>query len=490
MKNNRFRDNIMTLGNSLIMKNRLKAAPVLKNIFYKMCINFRVCVVVLHSLYRKGTLIFKIFTVSESFQLMFRKIARSAFVLVIALFFSNFSAVAAPDGKALFQANCASCHNPLKDATGPALQNIDKTFPTHDWVYGWVHNSSAVIASGDKYANDVYNKFNKTQMTAFPQLSKDDINAILSYVDNYKAPSAPVAGPAEGNSSNSGGEANSWLYIVITLVLVVLAVVLWRANSSLRRAANEKEGIPNEKEVPLYRNKIVIAIAGILVFILCGYWLVNGAINLGRQQNYEPRQPIFFSHKVHVGINQVNCLYCHAGAEKSRQAMIPSPNICMNCHKQINEYTGAGDHPLVTAEGQQIDGTKEIHKLYEYAGWDPEKKAYKRDAQGNILATPIQWIKIHNLPDHVYFNHSQHVKVGQIQCQRCHGPVEEMDEVYQFASLAMGWCINCHRQTQVQFANNDYYTIYKQYHKELKEGKRTGVTVEDIGGTECQKCHY
>ena len=218
--------------------------------------------------------------------------------------------------------------------------------------------------------------------------------------------------------------------------------------------------------------------------------MVNGAINMGRQQNYQPRQPIFYSHAVHVGINEVNCLYCHAGAEKSRQAMIPSPNICMNCHKQISEYTGDKDHPLYTAEGQHIDGTAEIHKLYEYAGWDPVKKAYNRDANGNILAKPIAWTKIHNLPDHVYFNHSQHVKVGQIQCQRCHGPIQEMDEVYQFAPLSMGWCVNCHRQTQVQFANNDYYTIFQKYHQEIKEGKRNGVTVEDIGGLECQRCHY
>ena len=420
---------------------------------------------------------------------MFRRIAFRAFTLVIAFFLCNFSAIAAPDGKALFQSNCASCHNPIKDATGPALKNVDKTFPSKDWVYGWVHNSSAVIASGDKFANDIYNKFGKTQMTAFPQLSKDDIDAILKYVDSYEPPAAatPTAG---GETAGQEPESNSWLYTVITLSLLLLAVILWRANAALRRAANEKIGQPNEREIPLYRNKLVIAVVTIVCFILAGYWIVNGAINEGRQQNYQPLRPIFYSHKVHAGINQINCLYCHAGAEKSRQAMIPSPNICMNCHKQINEYTGEKDHPLYTAEGKHIDGTAEIHKLYQYAGWDPEKKEYKRDAKGNILARPIEWTKIHNLPDHVYFNHSQHVKVGQVQCQRCHGQIQEMDEVYQFAPLSMGWCINCHRQTQVQFTNNNYYSIFEQYHKELKEGKRTGVTVEDIGGTECQKCHY
>ncbi|OJW82747.1 MAG: cytochrome C [Bacteroidetes bacterium 46-16] len=418
---------------------------------------------------------------------MYRKIARNAFIIFAVLLISNFSALAAPDGKALFQSNCASCHNPIKDATGPALKNVDKTFPSKDWVYGWVHNSSAVIASGDKFANDLYNKWNKTQMTAFPQLSKEDIDAILSYVNSYEPPAAatPVAG-----GETAQPESNGWLYTIITLALLLLVLILWRANRTLRRAANEKEGVANEKEIPLYRNKTIIAVVAIVLFIAAGYWMVNGAINMGRQQNYQPRQPIFYSHAVHVGINEVNCLYCHAGAEKSRQAMIPSPNICMNCHKQINEYTGEKEHPLYTAEGQHIDGTAEIHKLYEYAGWDPEKKDYKRDANGDIMAKPIAWTKIHNLPDHVYFNHSQHVKVGQIQCQRCHGPIQEMDEVYQFAPLSMGWCVNCHRQTQVQFASNDYYSIFQKYHEEIKEGKRTGVTVEDIGGLECQRCHY
>ena len=255
----------------------------------------------------------------------------------------------------------------------------------------------------------------------------------------------------------------------------------------MRRVALEKEGQPNQKEIPIYRNKVFIAIAAVLIFIGAGYWVVNGSVEMGRQQNYMPEQPIFYSHKVHAGINQINCLYCHAGAEKSKHAMVPSTNVCMNCHKQINEYTG---DPLFTHEGKAVDGTKEIQKLYEYSGWNPEKKDYNRDGAGNIIAKPIEWVKVHNLPDHVYFNHSQHTAVGQIACQRCHGGIQEMDEVFQFSSLSMGWCVNCHRETEVQFAENDYYSIFEKYHEEIKSGKRTGVTVEDIGGTECQKCHY
>lgn len=394
------------------------------------------------------------------------------------------SAYAQADGKALFQSNCASCHNPIKDATGPALQGMSGRVPSKEWLYDWVHNSAAVIASGDQYANDIYNKWGKTAMTAFPSLSNEEIDAIVDYVEAY-AP--PVAAGAAGAGAAAEPEDNNWLYSIITIVLLVFTLILWKINHALRRVAFEKQGIPNQKEIPMYRNKVFIAIACVLLFIGAGYWIANGSIEMGRQQNYMPEQPIFYSHKVHAGVNQISCLYCHAGAEKSKMAMVPSTNVCMNCHKQINEYTG---EQLYTKEGKEINGTAEIHKLYEYAGWNLEKKDYNRDEEGNIMAKPIEWVKIHNLPDHVYFNHSQHVMVGKVACQRCHGPIQEMDEVKQYAPLSMGWCVNCHRETEVQFANNDYYSIFEKYHEEIKSGERESVTVEDIGGIECQKCHY
>lgn len=419
--------------------------------------------------------------------LRFKKIVFQSIALVAIVLFSNFSS-SAQDGKAIFQANCASCHNPIKDATGPALQGVDKRVPSKEWIYNWVHNSAKVISSGDKYANDLYNKWNKTAMTAFPQLSNAEIDAVVKYVNDYKAPSAT---PTAGASSQAAPEEdNSNMYILVTLALLVLMAILWKVNSGLKRVANEKQGLPNVKEIPFYRNKLFVAIAIILAFILAGYWIANGSIEMGRQQNYKPEQPIFYSHKVHAGINQINCLYCHAGAEKSKHAMVPSTNVCMNCHKQINEYTGEAEHPLYNEEGEKINGTEQIQLLYKYAGWDPVKKDYIRDEKGAIQATPIKWTKIHNLPDHVYFNHSQHVAVGKVPCQQCHGPIQEMDEVYQFSPLSMGWCINCHRQTKVQFENNNYYSIFEKYHQELKDKKRDGVTVEEIGGLECQRCHY
>ena len=409
-------------------------------------------------------------------------------LIVVFILLNSFQTFAAPDGKALFQANCASCHNPLKDATGPALKGVTGRVPNKEWIYKWIKNSAAVIASGDKYANDLYNKWNKTAMTAFPGLSNEEIDAIVKYVDDYQAPvTATAQTPAAGESKDSGD--NTLLYAILSIVLLIAIFVLTQVNKVLSRSTNVKAGLPSPKDVPFLRNKVVLAILAIIAVVGIGIWMTNGA-DLGRQKNYMPEQPIFYSHKVHAGINQINCLYCHSGAEKGKHAMIPSTNVCMNCHKQINEYTGAETHPLVNLEGKKVDGTAEIKKLYDYAGWDPVKKDYKRNAAGEIQAKPIEWVKIHNLPDHVYFNHSLHVVSGKVACQRCHGGIQEMDEVYQFTDLSMGWCINCHRETKVQFADNNYYSIFQKYHDEIKEGKREDVKVSDIGGLECQKCHY
>jgi uncharacterized paraquat-inducible protein A len=326
-------------------------------------------------------------------------------------------------------------------------------------------------------------------MTAFPQLSTADIDAIMDYVDKYEAPKAATAA-GDANGAPASGNNSNFLYFILTAVLAVVAFTLIQVNKKLHKVAAEKVGYPIKADVPWYKHKLYLAIIGVLAFIAVGAWMTNGGIRLGRQQNYQPTQPIFYSHKVHAGINQVNCQYCHSGSEKGRNAMIPSTNVCMNCHKGINEYTGEAEYPLVADDGTKINGTAEINKLYEYAGWDPAKKAYKMNANGTIAAKPIPWVKIHNLPDHVYFGHNTHVKNGKVACQRCHGPIQEMDEVKQFSDLSMGFCINCHRETKVQFAENNYYKIFQKYHDEIKSGKRDGVTVADVGGLECQKCHY
>jgi len=398
----------------------------------------------------------------------------------------------AQDGQALFKANCASCHKVEKDFTGPALQGWKDRVPEGDWIYKWVSNS-AVLKETDAYAKEISAKWNNVVMTAFgSQLKKEDVDAIMKYVDDW-APPTPVVTPG-GEPEGSG---DSLLFGILTLVLALIAFILLQVNSNLRKLSDEKEGVLRTEPVPFYRNKTYLMVGILVLFAVGGFYSINGAVGLGRQQNYQPEQPIFYSHQVHAGTNQISCLYCHGGAQDSKQASIPSVNVCMNCHKAIDKYEGPD--VLVRENGTAVDGTAEIQKLYSYAGWNANTKTYNPDNNKDGIpdgAKPIEWVKVHNLPDHVYFNHSQHIKVGKQDCQTCHGNIQDMPEVYQFSSLSMGWCINCHRDTKVDFydkenkTGNKFYSIYEKFHKDLKDHKMDSVTVEAIGGTECQKCHY
>jgi len=406
----------------------------------------------------------------------------SAFVLMVSL--SLTSLVQAQDGKALFNQKCASCHAIDKNLVGPALKGVEDRWDDKAMLYDWVRNSAAVIKKGYPRAVAVYNEYNKVQMTAFPELKNEDIDAILGYINTGGAKAAAAAAtPAGGTPEDANAESDSnLLYGILTLILAVIALILLQVNSNLRKMSDEAEGERVAEPIPFYRNKAYIAIFAILLFLGGGYMTFQGAQNLGRSKNYQPEQPIFYSHTVHAGINQINCLYCHGGAQESKHANIPSVNVCMNCHMGINEY--AKGPKLYREDGTEVDGTAEINKLYQFAGWDPAKKQYNGKCQ------PIEWIRIHNLPDHVYFNHSQHVTAGKQNCQTCHGEIQKMDEVYQFTDLSMGWCVNCHRETKVQFTDNKFYSIYEQFHEDMKNKKLDSVTVEKIGGTECQKCHY
>ncbi len=413
-----------------------------------------------------------------------------ASLILIAFISPNF--VQAQEGEALFKANCANCHKPNQDYTGPALAGARKREPSADWVYKWVANPAG---TNDDYAVKLKDKWKPTIMTAYPNLTKKQIDGILDYVDNYKEP-PPAPGTAGVGGASTGGEDNSMLFGILTLILAVVAFILLQVNSNLRKLSDDKEGIYRAEPVPFYRNKSYLMVGVLLLSGLGFYMVVNGAMDIGRMKNYQPEQPIYYSHKVHAGTNQISCLYCHGGTQDSKSGSIPSVNVCMNCHMSIKEYKG---EPITNADGKSINGTAEIQKLYAYAGWNPEAKAYNPDNNHDGIpdgAKPISWIKIHNLPDHVYFNHSQHVKVGKQNCQTCHGNIQEMPEVYQYSDLSMGWCINCHRESKVDFYNkadssgNKFYSIYEKFHKDLKDHKMDSVTVEKIGGTECQKCHY
>jgi len=403
-------------------------------------------------------------------------------IVGLLLIFSIVS-VKAQDGKALFSQNCASCHALDKRLTGPALLGAeDRWGGNRKNLHAWIKNSTNYIKSGDKYTNDLYKEYNNAQMTSFEgALDDKQIDAILDYVKSWK-PATPAAVAATGATQTEGD--NTLLFGILTLILAVIALILLQVNANLRKLSYDKTGVVSDEPIPFYKNRSYIAMFAVVLFLVGGYMTTKGAIGLGRNKNYQPVQPIFYSHKVHAGINQINCLYCHGGAQDSKHASIPSVNVCMNCHQAINEYKG---EKLYTEEGVEVNGTDQIKKLYEYAAFTPGKPW---DAS---KAKPIEWTKIHNLPDHVYFNHSQHIKAGKVQCQTCHGEITKMDEVKQFADLSMGWCINCHRETKVQFKENGFYSIYQKYHDGLKNGtidSTKGITVEKIGGTECQKCHY
>ena len=410
-------------------------------------------------------------------------------VLVGLLFFAFHFSVNAQNGEQLFKQNCASCHAIDKDVTGPALAGVAERGPWAEDkknLYQWVHNPAGFMAK-NPYTQALKAKYG-VMMTGFPQLKENEIDAIIGYVMNPPAPGGgdkanPSGAPAEDNSGR-----NAIIFGVISLILALVALILMQVNSNLKKLSDDKEGILRPEAVPFYRNKIYIALLALVLFVVGGYYVAKGAINLGRQKGYQPTQPIFFSHKVHAGVNQINCLYCHGGAWESKHAGIPTLNVCMNCHKVINDYTKG---PKIYDENNnEINGTKEIQKLLQYAGftpgpgaqWDPSK------------AKSPQWVKIHNLPDHVYFNHAQHTRVGNVQCQTCHGNIQTMDKVSQQAELSMGWCINCHRQTKVNFntdsTGNRFYSLYEKFHNDIKAGKMDSVTVKDIGGLECQKCHY
>jgi cytochrome c551/c552 len=392
----------------------------------------------------------------------------------------------AQDGKALFQSDCASCHNPIKKVTGPALKGVTSRVTDQKLLHAWIRNNSAVLASGNKYFNDLYNEFGKTPMNTFPQLTDPEIDAIIKYVETYPEPGPGGKGPVEVGGQPADESNNSLLYGILTLILAVIMLVLLNVNSNLKKLSDDKSGVPSSEPIPFYRNKVYITFLVLILFIVGGYYVVQAAIGLGRQKDYQPEQPIFFSHKVHPGNNQISCLYCHGGAWDSKMAGVPSLNVCMNCHAAINEYKG---EPLYRENGKQVDGNAEIQKLYSYTGYDPSSGKYTTPGK------QIEWVKIHNLPDHVYFNHSQHIRAGKVQCQTCHGSITQMNEVKQFSELSMGWCINCHRTTKVNFPDsagngNKFYSIYEKFNHNLVTGKMDSVTVENIGGTECQKCHY
>jgi len=211
------------------------------------------------------------------------------------------------------------------------------------------------------------------------------------------------------------------------------------------------------RKVPRTVRRMLVPLAWAVILVI----MVQDAIGFNRSKHYAPVQPIKFSHAIHSTDNQIDCNLCHGGVLKGKNAGIPPVSLCMNCHKHVEEGTHTGFF--------------EIRKV-------------RQAAEDSI---PIRWIRIYNLPDFAYFNHMQHVTVGGVDdCTTCHGEVENMHIVEQTEDLSMGWCIECHDITAIDFSNEYYKTYYPAFVDSLQTGKIDSVMVSDIGGRECGKCHY
>jgi len=424
------------------------------------------------------------------------RIIKLSSILFFLVFAVNFVFADVAEGEKLFKANCTSCHAINEKIVGPALKDAHKR-RKEDWLLKWIKNSPGMIQSGDPIAVQLFNDNNKIPMLPFLSLKDSEIKSIISYIKQESdAPAKTVTSAADQTTATvttnkpKGFYRNTTLFILLglALFLIIIVFVLLRIKKSVnelyaikhpeKAAAELQEKTSEYKRTlnyKLFKKHPVVGVS----FIVIGFVIVLGLIGfdygnkvVGVQKGYMPTQPIKYSHQLHAGTYKINCQYCHSGADKSKQATVPSASTCMNCHMHVTasaKYNG--------------NVSPEIQKIYDAVGWDANKKAY----DPSKTQTPIKWVRVHNLPDHAYFNHAQHVKIGKVECQACHGPVETMQVVSQQRSLQMGWCINCHREAKVDVANNDYYV---KLHAELKKEGKSSITVAQNGGTECGKCHY
>ncbi|MES2875368.1 MAG: cytochrome c3 family protein [Bacteroidota bacterium] len=422
----------------------------------------------------------------RSISLFFRSVTRSL-VLVSMLTVAAVSAARAQDaaaGAAIFKQKCTACHALDKAVVGPALAGIDTKYD-EAFLIKWIKNAPSFIATGDPKAVAAAG-YSPAMMSAFPELSDDDIKNIIAYVK--VGDPKPAAGAADATAAagaeGAGGVSNFMIFGLLAVIIIafIVIVVLNRVISTLERVMLQKQGIHVEEEEvkqterfaglrKLSKNKKFIMFIVLLLIITLGSIGWKGMWETGVHTGYQPVQPIKFSHQLHAGLNKIDCQYCHSGAFTSKNASIPSLNVCMNCHN------------YVTASEKYAGKTSpEILKIYQALDYNETTKQYGKNTK------PVEWIRIHNLPDLAYFNHSQHVSVAGIECQKCHGPIQTMEEIYQFAPLTMKWCVNCHKETEVNHKDNPYYDRLIAAHDKLKKGEKVSAAV--LGGLECSKCHY
>jgi len=439
--------------------------------------------------------------------------------LTLVLAFTAFSSFS-QEGEKLFKANCASCHNPVKNATGPKMQGVLQKWTDageEELIYQWVSNPSKLYNSGkSKMAKAIWD-WSPTAMTPQGHLSREEVESIFTYVDNYAPPVASVGagGLATGNDKSNEADSSDYWWWIISFILVFVLFAILGVRRELSAAVAAKEGkeidpkstFATNAQQWFLRNWFVTMLLVVGIALFSGVELFGRAYQLGVYEDYMPSQPVAYSHKLHAGKMGIECKYCHHSAEKSKHAGIPSVNVCMNCHAIVHE-------------GPEY-GTEEIDKLHKAAGYNKNKQAYNLDEFGDRIEKPIVWNKAHNLPDHVYFSHAQHVhsNTANIDCRQCHGPVQTytlgrvstIDEVNAYAAtddgmergliqltkplLTMGWCIECHNKKEIDLTSSGYY---EEIHKRIKLRADVNnkifeddkVTVKELGGWECAKCHY
>jgi cytochrome c551/c552 len=450
------------------------------------------------------------------------------------LFSISFSSLAnlfeggnAENGKTLFKNNCSSCHSVDGSiVAAPSLKDLDKRWKEGDaLLVKWIQNPTAAAATGNAYINSLLAQYKSSfgVMTA-QAVSEAEIKDIMAYVK------AGDGGPAGGAAAQAvdnkcvpfteeelaGDEESSsdsfiW-FLIVGLILAIIAVSAANISKTLKNAINEGQGLAPLADEGywsvakrwMWKHKVFVSLIGLFVFcyiVVVGY---KAGMNVGVYEGYQPEQPIAFSHAVHACQNEIDCQYCHSSASKSKHAGIPSVDVCMNCHKAVKKGT--------------ITGTSEIQKIYDAIGFDPNTSTYKTDYEQK----PIEWVKVHSLPDHVYFPHNTHVAVAGLDCRQCHGPVQRytvgrlapIEEInaqdladvpnlikLEKQTLTMGWCIECHGKAKIDMMSpeaNAYYTDMHERYKnsdlgldKLREILEDGsLTVKEMGGWECGKCHY
>lgn len=417
------------------------------------------------------------------------RLAKSISISLVLLFAVTTTSQAqdAANGAALFKSNaCNSCHAVGKKITGPDLKGLSER-REEAWIVKWIHNPQGMVDSGDEQAVALKAEY-PTMMAPYAHLSETDIKDIIAFLKAEEVKLAEKAAKAPAGGAAASSDASGMMIIGLVALFVVAVAVIFALNRVTKtlekviaanqatiaaaQAQHEEAGESGSAKFAkaFLKNKKLVFFVVLMVVGLLGVAGWKAMWNVGVHEGYKPVQPIKFSHQIHAGVNQIECQYCHGGAFKSKNASIPSANVCMNCHNTVT----ASDH---------YDGeiSPEILKIYRAVDFDPETKTYGNNPR------PIEWIRIHNLPDFAYFNHSQHVVVAGVECQTCHGPIQDMEEVYQYSPLTMKWCVDCHKTTEVN-ADNAYYDQLIKAHEKLKKGEK--MTAAMIGGLECGKCHY